>query len=109
MDYLFYVIGVIFPDDEGKAYLSIIIITIVWAFIWGLWAIAAFIELVIGYSVITGFGTSSGKTPTNGLRKALKDLESSEKECAKYMEKDELVNINPYSESKKIRNEFNFD
>jgi hypothetical protein len=37
--------------DEKGAYFWIGIITIGWAFIMGPWAIAAFIELVLGYSI----------------------------------------------------------
>jgi len=60
MRYLFYfvvffiigiVIGIIFHNNKVKAYIVIIIITTVWGFIWKYWAIATFIELIIGYSI----------------------------------------------------------
>ena len=49
---LFLIIGFFIgkmTEDEGVAYGLILIVTIVWAFIYGPWAIATFIELVIGY------------------------------------------------------------
>jgi len=64
MAYLFYItvfiiIGIvikfILQDDEGKAYTVIIIITIIWAFIWGPFAIAALIEMIIGYTIVDSY------------------------------------------------------
>jgi len=63
--YLFYIIifivvgiiiRLIFEYDEGKAYSTIIIITIIWAFIWGPFAIAALIEMMIGYAIMDSYG-----------------------------------------------------
>jgi len=45
-----FIIGVS-QKDEGAALGIIIIISILWAFVMGPWAIATFIELYIGYSL----------------------------------------------------------
>lgn len=48
-------------EDEGVAYGLILIITIAWAFFYGPWAIATFIELIIGYIVGAKFATDDDK------------------------------------------------
>lgn len=71
MVYLFYIIifivvgiiiGLIFRNEEEKAYTAIIVITIGWAFVWGIWAIAAFIELAIGFAIAQSMSSSSSNT-----------------------------------------------
>lgn len=61
MIYLFYIvvfvivgmiIGLIFLYDDSKAYSVIIGLSILWSFVMGPWGIAAFIEMVIGYSIV---------------------------------------------------------
>lgn len=46
-----YFIGAIYQFEEGKAWTSIIVISVLWAFVMGPFAIATFIELVIGYKI----------------------------------------------------------
>jgi len=45
----------LFVRDEGIAWIIIIITTVVWAFIFGPWAIATFFELSLGYAIGTTF------------------------------------------------------
>lgn len=35
--------------EESVAITSILVITVIWAFVYGPWAIATFIELIVGY------------------------------------------------------------
>jgi uncharacterized membrane protein YcaP (DUF421 family) len=44
----------LFIKNQENAMITIIGITIVWALAWGPWAIAAFIELMIGYAIVGG-------------------------------------------------------
>jgi hypothetical protein len=46
-----FLLGFIFNDNPSTAITIIVITTIVWAFIWGAWAIATFFELLLGYAV----------------------------------------------------------
>lgn len=45
-----FIIGV-FQKDQNIAMSIILLISIVWAFIYGLWAIACFVELSVGYAL----------------------------------------------------------
>lgn len=45
-----FVIGA-FIKDPRSAILSIAAISVVWALVWGPWAFAAFIELLVGYYI----------------------------------------------------------
>jgi len=49
----FIVVGIIMGSvlEEGTAVTGIIIISVLWAFIMGPWAIATFIELMLGYMI----------------------------------------------------------
>ncbi len=52
---IFIIIGLILGviiEDANKAIVAIIIISILWAFVFGPWAIATFIELLIGYNLM---------------------------------------------------------
>lgn len=44
-------LGFIFSDNPSTAMTIIIATTIVWAFIWGFWALATLAELLLGYDV----------------------------------------------------------
>ncbi len=46
-----FLLGFIFNDTPSTAIAIIVITSIVWAFIWGAWAIATFFELFLGYAV----------------------------------------------------------
>jgi hypothetical protein len=48
-----FLMGVLIKD-EGIAFLVILAVTVFWAFSYGPWAIATFIELFIGYSMGSG-------------------------------------------------------
>ncbi len=45
-----FVIGLLVPN-QATAMVLIIVISIAWFFVWGPWAIAAFIEQIVGYAV----------------------------------------------------------
>jgi len=38
-------------EEEKSAMMAIVALSFLWAFIFGLWAIATFIELLIGYGI----------------------------------------------------------
>jgi hypothetical protein len=46
-----FLLGFIFNDKPSTAITIIVITSIVWAFIWGAWAIATLFELLLGYAV----------------------------------------------------------
>ncbi|MEA2016814.1 MAG: hypothetical protein U9N59_00070 [Campylobacterota bacterium] len=50
---IFLIVGMIlgYLFDEQQAIIVIVIISILWLFIHGAWAVATFVELLIGYSV----------------------------------------------------------
>ena len=76
---LFLIIGFLiglFAREEGVAYGLILIITIAWAFIFGPWAIATFIELAIGYSL----GAKSRPIAGDALEKAYEELQEEQEE-----------------------------
>ena len=51
---IFVVIGGVIriPLDEEKAFPAMLLITVVWFFIMGPWAVATFVELILGYSIV---------------------------------------------------------
>ena len=49
-----FIIGVV-VEDNSKAIIVILTISIVWIFIYGAWAIATLIELLLGYSLTKKF------------------------------------------------------
>lgn len=52
---IFVVVGCIIgacSDNEKHAIQTIIIITILWAFVYQIWAIAAFVEMCLGYGIV---------------------------------------------------------
>ena len=46
---------------EGIAMLSIIVITVLWAFAFGFWAIATFFELAIGFAIADSLADLANK------------------------------------------------
>ncbi|MCG6308643.1 hypothetical protein K6U49_08545 [Vibrio alginolyticus] len=40
-----------FIKDSRSALIAIVAISVVWALVWGPWALAAFIELLVGYYI----------------------------------------------------------
>ncbi|MGI2185115.1 hypothetical protein [Shewanella oncorhynchi] len=40
-----------FIKDSRSAIIAIVAISVVWALVWGPWAVAAFIELLVGYYI----------------------------------------------------------
>jgi len=45
----------LFIKNKQNAIIAIVAISIVWGIVWGPWAIAALIELLIGYALVGGF------------------------------------------------------
>ncbi len=55
---LFVCIGLglgLFGFEKETAGTCIVVISVLWFFVWGPWAVATFIELVIGYSLASSF------------------------------------------------------
>lgn len=54
---LFTIVGAIlrFILEKDLAIGTIIVITIIWAFIYGPWAVATFFELLIGFAIVEKF------------------------------------------------------
>lgn len=51
---VFVILGLIIGSmlkEESVAITSILVITVIWAFVYGPWAIATLIELIVGYSL----------------------------------------------------------
>jgi predicted Co/Zn/Cd cation transporter (cation efflux family) len=46
-----FLIGMATSENEDNAFQIIIFITLAWAFVFGWWAVASFVELIIGYSI----------------------------------------------------------
>ncbi|PWW10121.1 hypothetical protein DES37_104222 [Mangrovibacter plantisponsor] len=40
-----------FIKDSRSAIIAIVAISVIWALVWGPWAVAAFIELLVGYYI----------------------------------------------------------
>lgn len=45
----------LFIKNKQNAIIAIVGVSIVWGIVWGPWAIAALIELLIGYALVGGF------------------------------------------------------
>ena len=45
----------LFIKNKQNALVAIVAISVVWGIIWGPWAIATLIELLIGYALVGGF------------------------------------------------------
>lgn len=52
----------LFIKETSSAIIAIIVISIVWAVVFGPWAVAAFIELLIGYAVAKSIANSNEST-----------------------------------------------
>lgn len=51
---MFLIVGMIlgYLLDDKSAIMAIVIISVLWAFIFGPWALATFIELLLGYGLV---------------------------------------------------------
>jgi len=58
-------------EDEETAFGIILVITIIWAFMFGPWAVATFIELIVGYSI--GLGLSRDRESIDSFAEAKKE------------------------------------
>lgn len=45
----------VFIKNQQNALVSIVGISVIWGLVWGPWAIATFIELLVGYALVGGF------------------------------------------------------